>query len=72
MAKKRTSYSPHFRAKVTLEATPERHIITELACTLSVHPSLIGQWKKLLLEHLPEVSERLGWRSLWKVSPWAI
>ena len=57
MAKKRTSHSPQFKAKVALEAARDRQTISELGRKFSVHPSLIRQWKKQLLEHVPEVFE---------------
>ena len=60
MAKRRTSHSPQFKAKAALEATREAHTVSELARKFSVHPSLIRQWKKLLLERLPELFEHPG------------
>ena len=63
MAKKRTSHSPQFKAKAALEATREAHTLSELGRKFSVHPSLIRQWKKLMLERLPELFEQSGSRS---------
>ena len=60
MAKRRTSHSPQFKAKAALEATREAHTVSELARNFSVLPSLIRQWKKLLLERLPELFEHPG------------
>ena len=62
MAKKRTSHSPQFKAKVALEAARDRQTISELGRKFSVHSSLIRQWKKQLLEHVPEVFENPGSR----------
>lgn len=44
-----------FKAKVALEAAKEEKTISELAGIYGVHPNQIGQWKKELLEHLPEL-----------------
>lgn len=60
MAKKRTTHSPQFKAKVALEAAREQYTISELAHKYSLHPNVIRGWKKQLLEHLPELFQRSG------------
>ena len=60
MAKKRTTHSPQFKAKVALEAAREQYTITELARKYSLHPNLIRSWKKQLVEQLPEIFQRPG------------
>jgi transposase len=48
--KKRMSYGPEFKAKVGLEAVRGVKTINEIAQEYSVHPVLVGQWKKEILE----------------------
>jgi len=48
--KKRNSYGPEFKAKVGLEAVRGVKTINEIAQELGVHPVLVGQWKKEILE----------------------
>ena len=60
MAKKRTTHSPQFKAKVALEAAREQYTISELARKYSLHPNVIRGWKKQLVEHLPELFQRPG------------
>ena len=62
MAKKRKTHSAQFKAKVALEALRERHTVNELARKFSVHPSQIHDWKKQLLERVPEVYQQNGSR----------
>lgn len=64
MAKKRTTHSPQFKAKVALEAAREHYTISELAHKYSLHPNVIRGWKKQLVEHLPELFQRAGTRTL--------
>ena len=63
MARKRTSHSPQFKAKVALEAAREQYTISELARKYSLHPNLIRGWKKQLVAHLPEIFQRPGSRT---------
>ena len=60
MAKKRTTHSPQFKAKVALEAAGSQYTISQLAHKYSLHPNVIGGWKKQLVEHLPELFQRPG------------
>jgi len=62
MTKKRKMHSPQFKAKVALEALREQHTVNELAGKFSVHPSQIHDWKKQLLERVPEVYQQSGSR----------
>ena len=58
MAKKRTTHSPQFKAKVALEAASAQYTISQLAHKYSLHPNVIRGWKKQLVEHLPELFQR--------------
>ncbi len=57
---KRKQYKPEFKAKVALEALKGEQTISELASRFAVHPTMIHQWKKALLEGAPELFERDG------------
>lgn len=48
--KKRKVHTSEFKAKVGLEAVRGVKTITEIAQTYGVHPQLVGQWKKEILE----------------------
>ena len=50
MSKKRTRYSAEFKAQVALAALRNEQTISELAAHYGVHPTMINQWKKVLLE----------------------
>jgi transposase-like protein len=50
-AKKRKVHAPEFKAKVGLEAVRGVKTISEIAQEYGVHPVLVGQWKKEILEN---------------------
>ena len=50
MSKKRRKYSPQFKSKVALEAIQGVKTVPELSSQHNVHPTLINQWKRQLLE----------------------
>ena len=53
MAKRRT-FSAEFKAKVALEAIKGQHTLAEIGSRYGVHPNVVGQWKKALVEHASE------------------
>lgn len=55
MSQKRKRHSAQFKAKVALEAAKGLKTSSELAKAYQVHPTQISQWKRQLLETLPEV-----------------
>ena len=55
MKNKRRNHSAAFKAKVALAAAKGDRTIAELASQYAVHPSQINQWKKQLLESLPDL-----------------
>jgi len=57
---KRKQHNPVFKSKVALEALKGERTISELAGQFGVHPTMIHQWKKALLDGAPGVFERGG------------
>ena len=55
MSQKRKRHSAGFKAKVALEAVKGLKTSSELAKDYQVHPTQISQWKRQLLEMLPEL-----------------
>ena len=58
MKNKRRNHSAAFKAKVALAAIKGDKTIAELASAYAVHPNQITQWKKQVLESLPDVFSR--------------
>ena len=57
---KRKQHAPEFKAKVALEALKGEETAAELASRLGVHPTMIHQWKKALLDGAADIFERGG------------
>lgn len=55
--KKRRAHPADFKAKVGLEAVRGVKTITEIAQEYGVHPVLVGQWKKKILERAQALFE---------------
>ena len=55
---KRKQHSPEFKAKVALEALKGEATVSELASRFGVHPTMINQWKRALLDGASGVFER--------------
>ncbi len=51
----RKSFSKEFKAKVALEAYRGQKTITELSKEYQVHPNVISNWKKQLLENVADI-----------------
>ena len=59
---KRKQHSPEFKAKVALEAVKGEETVSELASRFGVHPTMIHQWKRALLDGASGIFERGGRR----------
>lgn len=55
MSRTRKTFSSEFKAKVALEAIKGYKSMNELAREYQVHPNAIGNWKKEVLENIPEI-----------------
>jgi transposase-like protein len=49
----RNRYSADFKAKLALEVLKGNRTLTEIASDAQVHPNLLMQWKRQLLDSLP-------------------
>ena len=58
MKQKRRRYSGALKAKVGLEALMGVKTTSQIAREHQVHPLLVTQWKRTLLDRLPELFER--------------
>lgn len=55
---KRRQHNPEFKARVALEAVKGERTVAELASRYGVHPTMINQWKRALIDGAAEVFER--------------
>lgn len=53
-------YDKDFKAKVALEAIRGEKTLQEIAAAYAVHPNLVSQWKKQLLESAGKLFEKEG------------
>ena len=53
MKTQRNRYSAEFKAKLALEVIKGNRTLNEIASEAQVHPNLLMQWKRQLLESLP-------------------
>ena len=58
MKRKRKNYRGAFKAKIGLEALIGIKTTAQIARENQVHPLLVGQWKAIVRERLPELFER--------------
>jgi transposase-like protein len=48
---KRRKFAAEFKAQVAMEALQERATLSELSKRYEVHPNMISQWKKSLIDN---------------------
>jgi len=58
MPRKRRQHADEFKAKVAVEALKGVHTLAELSATYQVHPTVIAQWKRQLLDGAPTLFRR--------------
>ena len=58
MKKQRRKHTAEFKARIALEAIRGIDTINEIAAKYEVHPVQVGNWKKDLLDRVPELFER--------------
>lgn len=58
MKRKRKQYSGAFKAKIGLEALIGIKTTAQIAREHQVHPLLVGQWKGIIRDRLPQIFER--------------
>lgn len=58
MSNKRKRYNPEFKAKVALAALKNEETIAELSKRFGVHPTMISNWKKSLLEGAANIFDK--------------
>ena len=58
--KKRRNHDAGFKSRVALEALKGERTVSELAAGYRVHPTMIHQWKKVLLDGAADIFGRGG------------
>lgn len=58
MSRKRRQYSPEFKAKVALATLRNEHTVAELAARYEIHPTMINNWKRNLLEGAADLFDK--------------
>ena len=58
MSKKRNKYRPEFKAKVALAALKNEETTSELAARFGVHPTMIANWKRALLDGAADIFDK--------------
>ncbi len=52
MSTKKRNHSIEFKSKIGLEALKEKQTIEEIAFKYEVHPSVVKNWKKLVVDNI--------------------
>jgi transposase len=62
MSKTRRNHGAAFKTKVALEALKEESTVAEIAAKHGVHPTLVNEWKRHVVEGAPSLFEKGGGR----------
>ncbi len=57
MKRHRRKHTADFKARVAIEAIRGIKTMSEIAAEFEIHPVMVSNWKKEMLEHLPEIFE---------------
>ena len=52
---RRKQYDSQFKAQVALEAIKNQQTLAQIASEYGVHPNQVSQWKKQVLDQLPQL-----------------
>lgn len=52
---RRNRYDSRFKAQVAIEAIKNQQTIAQIASEYGVHPNQVSQWKKQVLDQLPDL-----------------
>ena len=55
MTTQRKTYSAELKAKIALEAIKGQRTVNEIASQYGVHPNQVTNWKKQVVEELPQL-----------------
>lgn len=58
MKKQRRKHSAEFKAMVALEAMKGIKTVSQIAQEYEIHPVMISNWKKEMVNHLPDVFDK--------------
>jgi transposase-like protein len=58
MGKRRKTHSPQFKAKVALAAIQNDETAAQLASRFGIHPTMISNWKRQMLEGAADVFDK--------------
>jgi transposase-like protein len=58
MGKRRKKHSAAFKAKVALAAIQNEETIAQLASRFGVHPTMVSNWKRQLLDGAPDLFDK--------------
>ena len=58
MKKQRRKHTAEFKARVALEAIRGVKTISEIAAEFEIHPVMVGNWKKEMLENISSLFEQ--------------
>ena len=53
--RRRKRYDNRFKAEVAIEAIKNQRTIAQIASEYGVHPNQVSQWKKQVLDQLPDL-----------------